>query len=91
MDCDTSYIGETGSDLQKQIVEHKAAVRRKDDKNGSAVHTNRHNHRVDWVEEKNSRGNPYAETEANKQSGLWTGTKRNSDSLPGVLTQATRT
>lgn len=48
MDCDTSYIGETGSDLQKQIVEHKAAVRRKDDKNGSAVHTNRHNH-IEWT------------------------------------------
>ena len=36
-DCDTSYIGETGRDLHKRIVEHKAAVRRKDDKNGIAT------------------------------------------------------
>ena len=47
MDCDTSYIGETGRDSQKQIVEHKAAVRRKDNKNGIVVHANGHNHRVD--------------------------------------------
>ena len=31
MECDTSYIGETGRDLHKRIVEHKAAIRRKDD------------------------------------------------------------
>jgi hypothetical protein len=50
MDCDTSYIrvGETGRDLHMQIVEHKAAIRRKDDKNGIAVHANVHNHHVDW-------------------------------------------
>ena len=48
MDCDTSYIGETGRDLHKRIVEHKATVRRKDDKNGIAVHANGHNHQVDW-------------------------------------------
>ena len=47
-DCDTSYIGETGRDLHKRIVEHKAAVRRKDDKNGIAVHANSHSHQVDW-------------------------------------------
>jgi predicted GIY-YIG superfamily endonuclease len=49
MDCDTSYnIGETARDLHKRIVEHKAAVRRKDDKNGIALHANGHNHHVDW-------------------------------------------
>ena len=52
MDCDTSYIGETGRDLKKQIVEHKYAVRKKDDKNGILVHANGHNHRVNWEEAK---------------------------------------
>ena len=48
MDCDKSYIGKTERNLKKQIVEHKYAVKRKDDKNGIAVHANDHNHRVDW-------------------------------------------
>ena len=48
MDCDKSYIGETGRNLKKQIVEHKYAVKRKDDKNGIEVNVNDHNHRVDW-------------------------------------------
>ena len=52
MDCDTSYISETGRDLKKQIVEHKYAVRKKDDKNGILVHANGHNHRVNWEEAK---------------------------------------
>ena len=36
--------------MKKRIVEHKYAVKRKDDKNGIAVHVhaNDHNHRVDW-------------------------------------------
>ena len=48
MDCDKSYIGETGRNLKKRIVERKYAVNRKDGKNGIAVHANDHNHRVDW-------------------------------------------
>ena len=27
-DCEKSYIGETGRDLQKRMMEHTAAVRR---------------------------------------------------------------
>ena len=34
--------------MHKRIVEHKAAVRRKDDKNGITVHANCHSHQVDW-------------------------------------------
>ena len=48
MDSDKSYIGKTGRNLKKRIVEHKYAVKRKDDKNGIAVYVNDHNHRVDW-------------------------------------------
>ena len=47
MDCDKSYIGETGRNLKKRIVEHKYAVKRKGDKNEIAVHANNHNHKVD--------------------------------------------
>ena len=36
MDCDISYISETGRNVHKHIVHHKAAVRRKDkDRNRS--------------------------------------------------------
>lgn len=48
MDCQMSYIGETGRNLQKRLTEHKAAVRRGDRKNGIAVHVQDHDHRVDW-------------------------------------------
>jgi len=48
MDCDKSYIGETGRSLQKRLTEHKAAVRKGVSKNGIAVHVQKHDHRVDW-------------------------------------------
>ena len=48
MDCNMSYIGETGRNLQKRLVEHKAAVTRGDHKNGIAVHVQDYNHRVNW-------------------------------------------
>ena len=48
MDSDMNYIRETGRGLDKRIVEHKAVVKTKDDKNGIAVHANGHNHQVDW-------------------------------------------
>ena len=38
--------------MKKQIVEHKYAVRKKDDKNGIVVHANGHNHTVNWEEAK---------------------------------------
>ena len=47
-DCERSYIGETGRNLQIRLTEHKAAVRRGDRRNGIAVHVQDHNHRVDW-------------------------------------------
>ena len=42
------WRAETGRNLKKRIVEHKYIVKRKDEKNGIAVHANVHNHRVDW-------------------------------------------
>ena len=34
--------------MKKRVVEHKYTVKRKDEKNGIAVHVNDNNHRVDW-------------------------------------------
>ena len=45
-----SYIGETGRNLKKRLVEHKAAVKRCDTKNGIAVHAWKQQHRVNWDE-----------------------------------------
>ena len=50
MDCNRSYIGETGKNLKKRLVEHKAAVKRGDMKNGIAVHAWEQQHRVNWDE-----------------------------------------
>ena len=49
LDCDRSYIGETGRNL-KRLVEHKAAMKRCDTKNGIAVHAWEQQHRVNWDE-----------------------------------------
>ena len=51
-DCDSVYIGETGRTLEKRISEHKAAVKRHDEKNGIAVHAWDNQHKVDWQEAK---------------------------------------
>ena len=81
MDCDKSYIGETGRNLKKWIVEHKYAIKRKDDKNGIVVHANNHSHRVDWEGARSLKRNPdtggeelcrqYTYTEGSKQA-TWT-------------------
>ena len=42
MNCNSSYIGETGRSLKKRLVEHKSAVKRHDTKNGIAVHAWEH-------------------------------------------------
>ena len=46
------YIGETGTTLRKQLTKHKAAVKKCDNKNGSAVHTWKSGHQVEWVSAK---------------------------------------
>ena len=48
MDCNMSYIGKTGRNLKKRLVEHKAAFRRGDRKNGIAVHMQDYNHCMNW-------------------------------------------
>ena len=47
-DCEQSYVGETGRTLKKRIVEHKAAVKKEDNKNGIAVHVKNTKHHIDW-------------------------------------------
>ena len=41
-------MGETGWTLKKRIVEHKAAVKKEDNKNGIAVHVKNTKHHIDW-------------------------------------------
>ena len=47
-DCERSYIGETGRNLQIRLTEHKAAVRKGDRKNVIAINVQDHDHCVDW-------------------------------------------
>ena len=47
-DCERSYIGETGRNLQIRLTEHKAAVRKGDRKNGIAINVQDHDHCLDW-------------------------------------------
>ena len=47
-DCPSVYIGETGRTLEKQLSEHKSAVRKNDPKNGIAVHSWTNQHQVNW-------------------------------------------
>ena len=48
LDYNKLYIqfGETGRTLKKRLVEHKAAVKRRDKKNGTAVHAWEKQHRM---------------------------------------------
>ena len=49
LDCERTYVGETGRNLQKRLYEHKIAVRKCDTKNGIAVHAWDSHHRINWV------------------------------------------
>ena len=47
-ECNHVYNGETGRTLRKRRTEHKAAVKKYDNKNGIAVHAWKSGHQVDW-------------------------------------------
>ena len=47
-DCQASYIGETGRNLNTRLTEHKRATRNGDANNHIAVHHQLTNHNIDW-------------------------------------------
>ena len=47
-DCQASYIGETGRNLNTRLTEHKRATRNGDVNNHIAVHHQLTNHNIDW-------------------------------------------
>ena len=47
-DCQTSYIGETGRNLNTRLTEHKRATRNGDVNNHISEHHRQTNHRIDW-------------------------------------------
>ena len=47
-DCQASYIGETGRNLNTRLTEHKRATRNADANNHIAVHHQLTNHNIDW-------------------------------------------
>ena len=47
-DCQTTYIGETGRNLNVRLTEHKRATRNGDISNHIAEHHLKTNHRIDW-------------------------------------------
>ena len=47
-DCEASYIGETGKNLNTRPTEHKRATRNGDVNNHIAVHHQLTNHNIDW-------------------------------------------
>ena len=49
-DWNRSYVSETWRNLKKRLVEHRAAAKRGDTKNGITVHAWEHQHRVDLDE-----------------------------------------
>ena len=47
-DCQASYIGETGRNLNARLTEHKRATKNGDANNHIAVHHQLTNHNIDW-------------------------------------------
>ena len=47
-DCQASYIGETGRNLNTRLTEHKQATKNGDANNHIAVHHQLTNHNIDW-------------------------------------------
>ena len=47
-DCQATYIGETGKNLNVRLTEHKRATRNGDINNHIAEHHLKTNHRIDW-------------------------------------------
>ena len=47
-DCQASYIGETGRNLNTRLTEHKRATKNGDANNHIAVHHQLTNHNIDW-------------------------------------------
>ena len=47
-DCQATYIGETGRNLNVRLTEHKRATRNGDINNHIAEHHLQTNHRIDW-------------------------------------------
>ena len=47
-DCQATYIGETGRNLNTRLTEHKRATRNGDVNNNIAEHHLQTNHRIDW-------------------------------------------
>ena len=47
-DCQASYIGETGRNLNTRLTEHKRATRNGDANNHISVHQQLTNHNIDW-------------------------------------------
>jgi len=47
-DCQASYIGETGRNLNMRLTEHKRATRNGDANNHIAAHHQLTNHNIDW-------------------------------------------
>ena len=45
------YIRETGRNLQKRLVEHKAVIKRGDTQNGAAAHAWQQHH-TEWIGKK---------------------------------------
>ena len=47
-DCQATYIGETGRNLNTRLTEHRRATRNGDINNNIAEHHLQTNHRIDW-------------------------------------------
>jgi len=48
-DCQASYIGETGRNLNTRLTEHKRATKNGDANNHIAAHQQLINHNIDWT------------------------------------------